>query len=446
MKYSPHTENDINLMLKTIGLNNLEELFQNLPEQIKNIPKDDPIKGMTELEIKKHFIELANQNKSFSQYPVFLGGGVYDHFIPSAVDALSSRGEFATAYTPYQAEASQGELQAIMEYQTAISRLTSMDISNASLYDGSSALAEAILMAVELTGRKKVLLSSTIHPEWLEVVNTYIYGQDIQITFIDQSEGETDFQDMANKLSPEIACVCIQSPNFYGIIENYKEIKNTLLKNNILLVVATYPFSLGFLESPGNMGADIVVGDGQSIGNYVSFGGPHFGFLSCKEEYIRKLPGRIVGITSDHSQHMGFCLTFQTREQHIRREKATSNICSNHALMALRSIIYLSLLGDEGLKEAASLCYHKAHYLQKKINELNSFKLKYNKPFFNEFLIETRIDANIINKSLFNEGFIGGLCLSRFDESKSNQLLIAVTEKRTKNEMDRFVKVLQKFN
>lgn len=446
MQYTPHTQEEIQAMLNVIGMKSIDELFEHLPQELLSNCKIDLDNGKSEFQIQKYFSNLSKKNISAEEYPCFLGAGIYDHFIPSAVDSLSSRGEFFTAYTPYQAEASQGTLQAIMEYQTAITRLTGLDISNASLYDGSSALAEGILMALEITGKDKVILSKSIHPEWLEVVEAYTTGRDIEIIYVDPIEGESDFSKIKSLIDDDTACVCVQSPNFFGVIEDYRDLKKDLEAKKALLVVGTYPFALGFLEAPGNWGADIVVGDGQSLGNYMGFGGPHFGFLSCKEEHIRKIPGRVAGGTVDGGGKMGFCLTFQTREQHIRREKATSNICSNQALMALRAVIYLSLVGEQGLKDAAALSYHKAHYLAKRINELPSFELQYDKAFFNEFIVKSRIKAAPLNRALFNEGLIGGLDMESIDSQYENQILIAVTEKRTKEEMDHFIKVLEKFN
>ncbi|MDH4128382.1 MAG: aminomethyl-transferring glycine dehydrogenase subunit GcvPA [Spirochaetota bacterium] len=446
MNYTPHTKYDIDEMLNEIGLKNIDELFSQLPKELLLKDELELADGISEMEVSTFVQTLARKNNSFSQHPIFMGGGVYDHYIPPAVDLLSGRGEFYTAYTPYQPEASQGTLQAIIEYQTAITRLTKMDIANASLYDGSTALGEAILMSVEISNKNEVLISSTVHPEWIDVAHSYVYGKDINIKLINQNNGETSINEIKSMISPNTACVCIQSPNFFGVIEDYRELKKYLAEQDVLLVVAVYPFSLGFINPPGEWDADIVIGDGQSLGNYISFGGPHFGFLVCKKDFIRKIPGRIVGETIDAFEQKGFCLTFQTREQHIRREKATSNICSNQALMALRAIIYLSLLGEDGLKEAANLAYHKAHYLQKKICELSAYELKFNKPFFNEFVIQSKIKPEIINKSLFDAGIIGGLSLNRFNNQYENQILFAVTEKRTKNEMDNLVKVLQKIS
>ncbi len=450
MDYIPHTEEDLKTMLQTIGVKKIDDLFSHLPDELLEKDTITLEKGLSELEVSQKLKNLTRKNISLSEYPGFLGAGLYDHYIPPAVDTIVNRSEYYTAYTPYQPEASQGLLQSIIEYQTVISRLSKMDISNASLYDGSSALAEAVLMAVEITGKNEAILSKTIHPEWVEVVKTYLSGKDITIKMLDHQEGETDFDRLKSYITPDTACLCLQSPNFFGVIEDYRDIKKELLDSSAkkppLLIVGTYPFSLGLLEAPGSWGADIVVGDGQSLGNYIGFGGPHFGFIACKQEYIRKLPGRIVGETVDGLNNRGFCLTFQTREQHIRREKATSNICSNQALMALRAVIYLSLLGDEGLKEAASLAYQKAHYLQKQISKLPAFQIQFQKPFFNEFVIRSRVAAGPINQALFNEGLIGGLALDKFDSQYENLILLAVTEKRTKSEMDTFVKVLKKFN
>ncbi|MDH5681001.1 MAG: aminomethyl-transferring glycine dehydrogenase subunit GcvPA [Spirochaetota bacterium] len=446
MNYTPHTQQEINEMLKVIGMKSLDELFNHLPQKLFDMADIKLEKGMSEMDVSKYLNNLAKKNSSFSDKPGFLGGGVYDHYVPPAVDALANRAEFYTAYTPYQPEASQGALQAIIEYQTAIARLTKMDIANASLYDGSSSLAEAILMAMEVTGKDEVIISETTHPEWIEVVKAYLAGRDVTIHLVKASDGESDFKAIKSLVSAETACVCIQSPNFYGVVEDYRELKSSLSESKALLVVGCYPLSLGYLEPPGSFGADIVVGDGQSLGNYMAFGGPHFGFLACGQEYVRKIPGRIVGQTEDSLSQRGYCLTFQTREQHIRREKATSNICSNHALMALRSVIYLSLLGEAGLHEAARLSYHKAHYLYKKVIELPAFEPVFDKPFFNEFVVRSKVPALAVNQALFNEGFIGGLALNTVGDYDENLIMFAVTEKRGKDELDGFIRVLKKFN
>ncbi len=445
MDYIPHTKSDITSMLKAIGANSIDDLFSHIPKELINIDDIGLKSGSNELQVSEKIKRLSKKNISLSNHTSFLGGGIYDHYIPPALDALANRSEFYTAYTPYQPEASQGVLQSIIEYQSIISRLTAMDISNGSLYDGSSALAEAVLMAVDITKKSEVIVSNTIHPEWIEVLKTYLSGRNITIKIVDHINGQTDFNRLKSLLTNNTACCCIQSPNFFGIIEDYRGLKADL--GDSLLIVGCYPFSLGFLPSPGDWKADIVVGDGQSLGSYMAFGGPHFGFLSCRSEYIRRIPGRVVGETNDVLSQKGYCLTFQTREQHIKRERATSNICSNQALMALRGLIYLSLLGEDGLKEASNLAYHKAHYLQNRICSLNSFKLVYDKPFFNEFLVHLEVSPKVVNEALLNEGFIGGLPLEDFYGSDSkNLLLLSVTEKRTKKEMDAFIKILQKFN
>ena len=437
MDYTAHTKEELESIFAVLGITSLEDLFSELPSELLGAEGLQVEKGLSELEVLNRLRSIAKKNISLSDYTCFLGAGIYDHYIPSAVDSLASRGEFYTSYTPYQAEASQGSLMAMMEYQSAIARLTGMDISNASLYEGSSALAEAILMALSITGKREVILSKTLHPEWIEVAKTYLDFQELH--FLDSKEGESDWESLDVLLSENTACICIQSPNFYGVIEDYRFLRERI--GDTLLIVASYPFSLGFLEAPGNWGADIVVGDGQSIGNYPALGGPQFGFLACKEEYIRKIPGRIVGQTYDATNQRAFCLTFQAREQHIRRQKATSNICTNQALLALRAILYLACIGEKGLKHASYLAYHKAHYLQKRICNLAGFSLGFSKPFFNEFVIRSPIPIEVVNRALFQKKILGSVPLERFGHD-SHLMLIAVTEKRTKEEMDLFLEVL----
>jgi glycine dehydrogenase subunit 1 len=441
MAYLPHTDAEVRQMLQEIGVSDIQEFFNIIPNELMlsdgalNIPE-----AHSEIELVKKIKQLSIKNKSADSYPTFLGGGIYDHYIPVVVDALSSRGEFLTAYTPYQAEASQGTLQAIFEYQTAISRLVNMEVSNASLYDGSSALAEALLMAVNSTKKKRVILSKTLHPEYIEVARTYMSGYDVEMVLIDERELETDYAALEKEITDQTAAVAVANPNFYGVIESTDGWTQKAQDKKCLIIGVSYPIALGYMKPPVEFGADIVVGDGQALGNYMGFGGPHFGFMATSGNLIRKIPGRVVGETIDHGGCRGFCLTFQTREQHIRREKATSNICTNQALCALRGVIYLSMVGERGFKEIASQNYHKAHYLAEQFQK-KGLNLISNKPFFNEFVIGYSGDIQKQSKKLEDAGFIGGLDLGKF--GKQGYWMWAVTEKRSKEEMDEVVRIIQ---
>jgi len=444
MPYIPHTISDIQEMLKGIGVGNLDELFSSIPKELQlskplNLPAP-----LSEIEATKLLSELAEQNTNSTRTPFFLGGGCYNHFIPAVVDHLAHRSEFYTAYTPYQPETSQGVLTAFFEYQTMMCELTGTEVSNASLYDGATALAEAILMALHFSGRKKVIISRAIHPEYRATVKTWLEDLDINIVEIDFSDAVTSLQALEKALDEQTACVAYQSPNFFGVIEPADEIVRLVRKyENILAIAVVNPISSGVLKSPGSYGVDIVVGDAQPLGNRMSFGGPHLGFLATRMEYIRRMPGRIVGETTDNKGNRGFVLTLSTREQHIRREKATSNICSNEALCAIRTAIYLAAVGKEGLKQIAYLCLQKAHYAADKISEIKGFKLLY-QPFFNEFVIKCPKAPEEINKKLLENGIIGGLALGRFYPELKDSMLFCVTEMNTKEEIDKLVNLLKK--
>ncbi|MFH1230135.1 MAG: aminomethyl-transferring glycine dehydrogenase subunit GcvPA, partial [Planctomycetota bacterium] len=387
--------------------------------------------------------ELAAQNSHSNKMPSFLGGGCYNHFIPAVVDHLANRSEFYTAYTPYQPETSQGVLTTFFEYQTMMCELTGMEVSNASLYDGATALAEAVLMALHFSGKKKVIISRAIYPEYRATLKTWLDDLDINIVEMDFSNGVTSLQTLEKALDNNTACVAYQSPNFLGAIEPVDDIMELVRKyENTLVIAVVNPISLGILKSPGSYGVDIVVGDGQPLGNRMSFGGPHLGFLATRMEFIRKMPGRIVGETTDNKGRRGFVLTLSTREQHIRREKATSNICSNQALCAIRATIYLAALGKEGFNNVSYLCLQKAHYAVDKIYRLKGFKLLYQQPFFNEFVIQCE-NPEMVNKKLLKSGIIGGLVLNRFYPELKNAILFCVTEMNTKDEIDKLVKILK---
>ncbi len=444
MDYTPHTEEEVKQMLSEIGLNNIQDLFNPIPENVRFKGKLNIDKGLSEYEVIKKLKDISSKNNDFSDKPIFLGAGFYDHYVPQAIDFLTSRGEFLTSYTPYQAEVSQGTLQSIYEFQTVITRITGHEISNASMYDGGSALAEAILMGHTINKKGKILILPTINPEYVEISKTYSAGLDLELLYPEYDKYVTDInyiKDIINKES--IAVLAIQIPNYYGFIEDYEDIIKLAKENNIIVVASVYPIALGMINPPANFGADITVGEGQPLGNYVSLGGPHFGFMASREKFLRKLPGRIVGEAQDTEGKKGYCLIVQTREQHIKRERATSNICSNQALCALRGVIYLSMTGENGFKELAYQNYQKAHYLADQIDKLPEFSVVKEAEFFNEFIIECKSDtAKQINDKLKNNGIIGGYDLTKIRNDKNNHLMVAVTEKRTKKELDDFVKVL----
>lgn len=436
--YIPHTEEDIKEMMEVIGINDINELYKDVPKLFEgelNIPE-----SKSEIEVKRELKELAGRNINLDEYAMFRGAGIYKHYVPSAVYQLATKRNFLTAYTPYQAEVSQGTLQALYEFQTAICELTGMEVANSSMYDGGTAVAEAILMASRVNKKHKSLVAKSIHPEYIEVSRTYTESQGLEIELInyDEKTGRIDLEDLKSKIDENTSSVVISYPNFFGVIENIKQIKE-VLPEKVLLIVNAYPIALGLLEAPGKLGADIVVGEGQSLGNYMSFGGPTFGFFASKQKYIRQMPGRIIGETVDAEGKRGFVMVLQTREQHIRRAKATSNICSNHALMAVIASVYLSIIGREGLKEIAYQSYQKAHYLAKKLVETEKFEPVFEGEFFNEFVIKPKFDLDKFNDILLEEKFVGPLNLGRFFDDMKNYGLFCVTELNTKEEIDYLV-------
>lgn len=440
MVYIPNTDTDRAEMLKIIGVNSFEELISNIPPSLRlkgalNLPP-----SMSEYEVVKHLRELSNKNLNVNDSINFIGGGAYDHFIPAVVDHVISRPEFYTAYTPYQAELSQGTLQVMYEFQSVVSILSGLEVSNASMYDGASSLAEAVIMAAGINKRNKMLLPATLHPNYLEVVKTYTQGTAIQLIPVQESDGAIDMADLKSKLGEEISAVVVQQPNFFGNLEEVEEI-NALVRQfpKVLFIVSYNPMTIGVLKSPGQYGADIAVAEGQPLGIPLSFGGPYIGLFSTKQEHIRKIPGRLSGKTIDPKGKEGFVLAIQTREQHIKRERATSNICTNEGLMTIVVLTYLCYMGKEGLTEVATQCYDKAHYLAGKIAAIPGFKLKYNKEFFNEFVIVPGKDTDAVLKSLLSHKIQAGINLKRFD---NEGLMIAVTEKRTRAELDQFAELL----
>ena len=425
-----NTKKDKKEMLKTIGVDSFECLLQDIPKKLLNTKMNLP-KPLNEMDLVSHIQTQANKNKKVLN---FLGAGAYEHFIPSAINAIATRGEFITAYTPYQAEASQGTLQAIYEYQSAICSLFDMHSSNASLYDGATAVCEAVNACVRANGKKKILLSKTLHPHYIETVNTYLANTDIEIVLVDFDNGQVDIKDLETKLDDATSCFVFASPNFLGVLEDGESLQQKVHAKNALLVSVVNPISLGVVATPGSYQADICVAEGQPLGNGMNYGGPHLGIFACKKELVRQIPGRVCGIAKDKEGNRSFVLTLQAREQHIRRERAASNICSNQALCALNAVIYLILLGPEGMKEVGEVNLEKSHKLKDQICQLNGFELKYDAPFFNEFVIKCPKPAQQISDELAKQGILVGYPLNKFDKSLENCLLICATE--TKSEKD----------
>lgn len=440
-RYLPDTEKDKKDMLEIIGVESIHSLFESIPKSIQQKEPTPLGRSQSELELTRKMKKMANQNISSEAAVFFLGAGTYDHFIPSVVDAVISRSEFLTAYTPYQPEASQGELQALFEFQTMICELTGMDVSNSSLYDGFTSLGEACNLAISVQKRSHILYSAALHPQAKEVLQTYAYGMDYQVEEVTQDKGYTDLIELDKRLTEETAAVIIQYPNFLGTVEDLKQIKDHCEKTNTLLIVMSNPLSLGVLEAPGKLGADIVVGDMQPLGIPMSYGGPHCGYFTVLKKHMRKVPGRIVGETVDAAGKRGYVLTLQTREQHIRREKATSNMSSNQALSALASAVCMSALGKKGIKEIAEQNIQKAHFLAQTL-ERKGWSVYNDTSFFNEFVVHLHQPIDQVNKALLKKGIIGGLDVSK-EVGISNSMLICVTEKRTVEEIEMFVQELE---
>ena len=445
-KYFPHSQDDLRTMMEVAGVKDLDGLYAQIPETIRfrgdyNIPSE-----MSELEVRQLFDKLGSQNQ---QLTCFAGYGVYDHYMPSVIPQLLQRSEFLTSYTPYQAEISQGTLHYIFEYQSMMAELTGMDISNASMYDGTTACAEAMMMAVA-AGKKvnKVLVSEGLNPQTRKVLDTYALHHGIELVTIPLKDGVTDISNLQSQISDleGVAGVIVQQPNVYGIVEDYTGFADACHEQKALFIMDCVAADLAVLKTPREWGADIAVGDGQSLGIPMQFGGPYVGYMCCTEKLIRKMPGRIVGMTKDSRGQRAFVLTLQAREQHIRRQKATSNICSNQSLMALFVTMYLSLMGKQGLKEAAQLSYGGAHYLCDELLKTGRFRLVYNQPFFNEFYVKYDGDVDTLYQRFIDAGFLGGVKFEerlRVDEPEGSEigLLFAVTEKRTKEEIDNLVKI-----
>lgn len=434
-KYFPHTEADIKGMLEHIGIKSIDELYAEVPEQVRLKKDYDLPEAKSELEIRQFFAGLAAKNK---QLTCFAGAGAYDHYTPAAVPQIVSRSEYLTSYTPYQAEISQGTLHYIFEYQSMMAELTGMDISNASMYDGSTATAEAVLMAVASAKKaRKVLVSETVDPKILAVIRTYAHFHGVDIEMVKATDGATDKADLDSKLADSgVAGVLVQQPNYFGVVEDYTGFADATHAAKALFIMNSVAADLAVLRTPGEWGADIAVGDGQSLGLPMSFGGPYVGYMCCREKLMRKMPGRIVGMTKDSRGQRAFVLTLQAREQHIRREKATSNICSNESLMALFVTIYMSLMGKQGLKEAAELSYAGAHYLMDRLVATGRFKPAFDRPFFNEFCVRYAGDVDELQKRFIDNGILGGVKIA------PDTIMFAVTEKRTKEEIDKLIETI----
>lgn len=441
-RYLPMTETDKEEMLASIAVSSTDELFSDIPEKVRLRSALHLKAPVNEFSLKKELIEMAGKNVNTKEYTSFLGAGVYDHFIPSVVDHVISRSEFYTAYTPYQPEISQGELQAIFEFQTMISELTGMPVANSSMYDGGTSLAEAVNLSAGQTRKKKILVSKAVHPESRAVIETYGKGPGLEIVEIDHVNGRTNLEQLAAELDENTASVVIQYPNFFGQIEPLAEIRELLNDQpKAMFIVSSNPLALGYLTPPGEFGADIVVGDTQVFGIPAQFGGPHCGYFATTEKLMRKIPGRLVGQTTDENGLRGFVLTLQAREQHIRRDKATSNICSNQALNALASAVAMSSIGKHGLKKMAELNMQKARYAIRKFTEAG-FEVVTNGAFFNEFVVQLGNNVTSVNDTLIQKGIIGGYDLSHAYPEMDGAMLVAVTEIRTKEEIDTFVKEL----
>ena len=435
-KYFPHTEDDIRHMLEKAGMTSLEDLYSDVPEEVRFRGEYDLPEPKSEEEIRSYFKQLGDKNQILT---VFAGAGVYDHYTPSVVPNIISRSEFLTSYTPYQAEISQGTLHYIFEYQSMMAELTGMDISNASMYDGSTATAEAAIMALASTKKTDtVLVSATLDPKAVAVAKTYAHFHGFKVETIAETDGVTDKAQMEERLKAGgVAGVIVQQPNYHGIVEDYSGFADACHAQKSLFVINSVAADLALLKTPGEWGADIAVGDGQSLGIPMAFGGPSVGYMCCREKQMRKMPGRIVGKTVDNRGQRVYVLTLQAREQHIRRQKATSNICSNESLMALFVTIYMSVMGKEGVKEAAKMSFDGAHYLHDQLLETGRFEERYNQPFFNEFCLRYKGDVDSLQKRFIENGIMGGI------KVEADTIMFAVTEKRTKEEIHRLVNIVK---
>jgi glycine dehydrogenase subunit 1 len=426
-------------MLAAIGVEKIADLFAHLPQEIRDAADFSSVPdALDDITLKQRLMQLSSKSVTMDSHACFLGAGLYDHYIPPVVGFVTGRSEFYTAYTPYQPEVSQGVLQSIYEFQSLICQLTGMEVCNASMYDGATALAEAVIMAVDLKKRKSIALPQTLHPAYLEVIKTYCepLGITIHTVASDPKSGQ-----LTGSVPEDAACLVVQSPNFYGVIEDLKALADAAHAQDALFIVSVDPISLGILETPAACGVDILVAEGQGLGCFPAFGGPLLGIFCCKKEFIRRIPGRIVGATTDADGKKGYVMTLRTREQDIRRDAATSNICTNQALFALAATVYLALMGKVGLAQVAELCVQKAHYTAEKLTALPGYALEFTGPFFKEFVLHTPTDPKVINQRLLDAQIIGGLPIAEL----GNAMLLCVTEQRTKAEIDRLVSVLGEF-
>lgn len=440
--HGPGTERE---MLAAIGVSDFRDLLKGVPESAIDTELPDIPAAQSEDELRRLFAAYASRNYDPTKTACFLGAGLYDHIVPAAIRHLTMRSEFYTAYTPYQPEVAQGTLAAIYEFQSIMAELTGMDVANASVYDAATGAAEALFLAQSAVRRNRVLVSDGMHPATLQVLETSLHGRDLVLERIPLTDGVTDLDELKKRIGPDVAAVMVAGPNFYGLIEDVEAICSVAHEAGALAAVSINPVALGLLESPGAQGADIVVGEVQSFGNQPQFGGPLCGLFAAKKELVRRMPGRLVAETMDKGGRRGFVLTLQTREQHIRREKATSNICTNSSLLALGATIYFCLLGPKGLKEVAEQCLRKAHYLQERLCDIPGVRRSHAGPFFHEFALDLpRPAGGVVDSLLAGDRILAGLDLGRLDPSQKNRLLVAVTEKRTREEMDRFVDAMRR--
>ncbi len=442
MDYTQISDRDERQMLDTIGAENIESLFSTIPsDQRFNGDLDIPA-GCSEMELLAELQQLSDKNRDATQMTCFLGCGAYDHFVPTVVDSLAMRGEFLTAYTPYQAEASQGVLQAFYEFQTMICELTGMDIANASLYDGASAAAEAAMLAKGVTRRSKIVLATRCHPDTVETLQTYGHQQEMKIESALSQDGLPDAATLSATVDDDTAAVLIQFPDFFGQLHDIEPLIESTHKVGALAIVSFDPLAAGIVKRPGDFGADIVIGEGQALGLPLQYGAPYLGFFAAREKYLRKMPGRVVGVAHDAKGNRGYCLVLQTREQHIKRERATSNVCTNQGLMAMRATVYMTAVGKNGLGKIASLCFDKAHYAANQIAALPNYSLKFDGPFFKEFVVQTTNDVTKVLDACHAIGLLAGIPMRKWFREMNDCFAVAVTEKRTKAEIDKLVETL----
>ena len=440
--YLPVTENDQKIMLDTIGVASIDDLFKAVPANVKLKNDLELEPALSEIGVRRKLGKLANKNRSINELSCFRGAGSYDHYIPSTVPSIITRSEFYTAYTPYQPEVSQGTLQSVWEYQSMMCMMTGMDVTNVSMYDGPTAGAEAVMLATAHTKRKKVLISKGVNPETIQVIEAYCAVRDVEVDYIPLTEeGRTDVSVLAEKLDKDVAGVMAATPNFFGVLEDLTEAVEKTKANKALFMLQIDPVSLALIQTPGELGVDISFGEGQALGQNLNYGGPVLGFMNITDKLVRKAPGRIIGRSTDADGHPAYVLTLQTREQHIRREKATSNICSDQTLNSITAGVYLATMGPDGMREVAVQSAQKAHYLAKKLEATGKFKLKYNTPFFKEFVMTTDLDVAKLNDELLAKDILGPLDLGMFGHS--GEVMFAVTENRSKEEMDELVAALE---